>query len=249
LTVARLPAIVAKYADFDGRDLAAIKHIARTIREAGLIPTTKRGSGASPMSDREVANLLLAANGADSPAEAARAVLRLRGLRRVPAPIVQFGARASDDRGAFGDRACDRQPDACWRELAAIGNLGAALGYIIRNAAAIESAIVAELGRGADRSSTAGDWRRRVSATLTIGYACASFEVAADPAYPYFRGVRLDYRRAGYEKRAAEFPPENSYRQRLVRLDFAVILALSRLVGCDDDPDAKTSATAEKRRA
>src|SRR4051812_7681883 len=62
---------------------SALDHIARVVREArpDLIPTTKRGSGASEMTEREAANLLLATNGADVAKDASVAVDRFRSLR------------------------------------------------------------------------------------------------------------------------------------------------------------------------
>ncbi|MBY6262236.1 hypothetical protein EI613_09955 [Azospirillum sp. 412522] len=78
--MARLPALVTALAKFDGRDRAALEHVARAIREAGYIPTTKRGVGAANMTAREAVNLLLAVNGADSVKDAPLAVDRFRSL-------------------------------------------------------------------------------------------------------------------------------------------------------------------------
>jgi len=61
--------------------LATIDHIARVIREADYIPTTKRGSGAAEMTAQEAVNLLLAANGADTPSDGPAAIDRFRSLR------------------------------------------------------------------------------------------------------------------------------------------------------------------------
>lgn len=78
--MAKLPALVSALAECDERDRATLDHIARVIREAGLIPTTKRGGGASEMTVREAANLLIAANASESPKEAAMAVAHYRSL-------------------------------------------------------------------------------------------------------------------------------------------------------------------------
>jgi hypothetical protein len=80
--MAKLPALVTVLAEVDGRDRATVDHYARTIREAGYIPTTKRGSGAAEMTAREAANLLIALCGADAPKEAPLAIDRFRSLRR-----------------------------------------------------------------------------------------------------------------------------------------------------------------------
>ncbi|WP_281805363.1 hypothetical protein [Methylocystis echinoides] len=84
--MAKLPALVDAIAEVDGRDRATIDHVARVIREAGYIPTTKRGSGASEMTAREAANLLLALKGADAPKDGPLAIDRFRSLRQEETP-------------------------------------------------------------------------------------------------------------------------------------------------------------------
>jgi hypothetical protein len=272
----RLPALVAEYAEFDGRDSEILTYVARVIREAGLIPTGKAGWGAPTMSEREVTNLLLGANGADAPAEAARAVVRLRALPlRIPAGG-QF------DPFVVGEPLAPRElwdrhwRDSPWRALAAIERLGDALDWIVRNAEAIERAIVVglrpdvaatlltmdagdaeerravEAGESETLAEIAGDWRRFVAATLTIGDAEASFEIASTVSHPRFPGIRLDYCHAPDAKHAEELPAGNRWRprRRLVEVDFAAILAFSRLVGCQADRDATAPpATTQKRCA
>ena len=88
--LARLPALLDKYQKLDGRDYSVLQNLARTIREAGFIPTTKRGSGASLMSEREVVNLILGVNGSDTAMDAPEAVRRLRGLEPYEAEIPGF---------------------------------------------------------------------------------------------------------------------------------------------------------------
>lgn len=78
--MAKLPALVSALAEVDGREQKTIEHTARVIREAGYIPTTKRGSGAAEMTSREAVNLLLALNGADAPIDAPLAIDRFRSL-------------------------------------------------------------------------------------------------------------------------------------------------------------------------
>ncbi|MCV0384255.1 MAG: hypothetical protein K5799_12550 [Erythrobacter sp.] len=80
--MAKLPSLVTALAEVDGRERKAIDHIARTIREAGYIPTGKRGSGAADMTEREAANFLMALNGADTPKDAPLAIDRFRSLRQ-----------------------------------------------------------------------------------------------------------------------------------------------------------------------
>lgn len=69
----RLPGLVSALAVADNREQATLDHIARVIREAGMIPTTKRGVGASSMTAREAALLLIGANASEAPKDAATA--------------------------------------------------------------------------------------------------------------------------------------------------------------------------------
>ncbi|AWN43433.1 hypothetical protein [Methylobacterium durans] len=80
----KLPGLVKLLAEGDERGEAAIAHIARIIREAGHLPTTKRGRGASDMGVLEAANLLIAANATDVPAKVSEAVETFRNLRQIP---------------------------------------------------------------------------------------------------------------------------------------------------------------------
>jgi hypothetical protein len=79
--MAKLPALISTLSRHDERDRSTLEHIARTIREAGHIPTTKRGIGASGMTTEAAANLFLGLNGCEAPKDAARAVERFRSLR------------------------------------------------------------------------------------------------------------------------------------------------------------------------
>lgn len=80
--MAKLPSLVTALAEMDGRDRQSVEHIGRTIREAGYIPTGKRGSGAAEMTEREAANFIIALNGADTPKECPLAIDRFRSLRQ-----------------------------------------------------------------------------------------------------------------------------------------------------------------------
>ena len=79
----RLPALITEYAKLDGRPRSTIAWYARLAREAGKLPTTKRGLGASHMGVREAVNLILACNGAEDPKEGAGAVDRFRSCKGV----------------------------------------------------------------------------------------------------------------------------------------------------------------------
>jgi hypothetical protein len=89
--MARLPALIDALSACDPRERKSLDHIARVIREAGHIPTTKRGGGAAEMHAREAANFLIAANGAEQPKDAAFAVDRFRTLVRF-APLNNTGS-------------------------------------------------------------------------------------------------------------------------------------------------------------
>jgi hypothetical protein len=267
--LARLPALIDAYAAFDGRDHATIKLIARTIREAGLIPTTKRGSGASTMSEREVVNLLLGANGAEAPVAAPQAVDRLRRLAlRIPEYL-------REDLGLLPEEGSPpillhmaKQylakdfADTPWRDLAHIGHFGDALEWVVRNAASIENDIIKlSASHIAERSAArqkedkriavqigmigsseqAIDWRSCVFVRLTIGHADASFEISS--SIKGFPSIRLDYWRDWTVGQEGNFE-ENLYRRAYVELDFAVILALSKLVRNPSDPAVPERAAA-----
>ncbi|MFZ1428550.1 MAG: hypothetical protein WAS21_17465 [Geminicoccaceae bacterium] len=76
----KLPGLVGALAECDERERATLDHVARVIREAGLIPTTKRGSGAADMTLTAAANLLIAANTGGIPKAAAMTVIQYRTL-------------------------------------------------------------------------------------------------------------------------------------------------------------------------
>lgn len=80
----KLPGLVRLLAEDDERGEPAIAHIARMIREAGHLPTTKRGRGASEMGVLEAANLLIAAHATDVPAKVSETVDTFRKLRQIP---------------------------------------------------------------------------------------------------------------------------------------------------------------------
>jgi hypothetical protein len=110
--MARLPALVSALAEVDGRDRSGLENVARIIREAGHITTTKRGVGASEMTARDVANLFLGANGSDAAKDAPLAVERFRSLRpHIVTP---------------------RDPSLqVFRDIAEAGNFGSALEILI----------------------------------------------------------------------------------------------------------------------
>jgi hypothetical protein len=79
--MAKLPALISALDLTSQRERSTIEHIARVIREAGFIPTTKRGPGASDMGGREATNLLLAVAASDLPKDAPLTVDSLRNMK------------------------------------------------------------------------------------------------------------------------------------------------------------------------
>ncbi len=102
--MATLPTLVTAMAKVDGRDRKSVEHIGRVIREAGYIPTGKRGGGAVAMTKREAANLIIALNGADTPQECPLAIDRFRSL------VQMFAGNANDFQNYFDS--FDNQPEA-----------------------------------------------------------------------------------------------------------------------------------------
>jgi hypothetical protein len=82
--MARLPALVDALDLNDPRGKPTIAHIARLVRSAGLIESTKRGAGGTDMTFADATTLLLAACGDPSPQNAVDSVKNLRSLRPSP---------------------------------------------------------------------------------------------------------------------------------------------------------------------
>ena len=110
--MAKLPALISALSQHDERDRSTLEHVARTIREEGYIPTTKRGAGASGMTTEAAANLFLALNGCDAPKDASRAIERFRSLR-------------------LRERTLHESHHDVLRKIAGAENFGIALEYLI----------------------------------------------------------------------------------------------------------------------
>lgn len=82
--MARLPALIDALAEQDPRGSATIAHIARRVRDAGLIVSNAPGAGAATMTYRDAATLLMAVCGDTSPLGAVAAVERMRTFVPVP---------------------------------------------------------------------------------------------------------------------------------------------------------------------
>jgi len=82
--MARLPALIDTYAQFDERPRKTIEWIARVLREdpKGYIASTKRGVGAAHMSATDAVNLILACSVANEAKDGPSVVERMRAFRR-----------------------------------------------------------------------------------------------------------------------------------------------------------------------
>lgn len=89
----RLPALVDAIASHDRRGRPTIAHVARQVRNEGLIHSTTRGVGAATMTFADATTLLLAVIGDVSPQGAVAAVRKLRELEPAPADAADIAKR------------------------------------------------------------------------------------------------------------------------------------------------------------
>jgi hypothetical protein len=80
--MARFPKLVDALAEVDGRPRGVIDHMAREIREAGLIETTGAGWAAAQMTSLDAAHLVLGVYGSSGRGDAADAARTLSPLRK-----------------------------------------------------------------------------------------------------------------------------------------------------------------------
>ncbi|SDG35453.1 hypothetical protein SAMN05216338_10018 [Bradyrhizobium sp. Rc2d] len=92
-TLAQLVAIISTE---EAIDVERVNALARAIREAGLVRTFGRGRSATQMDERDVANLLIGINVADTARTAPAAVAEYRALR------AKRNQRASEAGSEFG---------------------------------------------------------------------------------------------------------------------------------------------------
>lgn len=85
--MASLPTLVDALAAVDGRGRGVIDHMAREIREAGMIQTTKRGRGSAEMTSLDAAHLILGVYGSDGRGTAAAAAGVFGGLVTFKLPL------------------------------------------------------------------------------------------------------------------------------------------------------------------
>lgn len=90
--MARLPALVDALVAVDGRERVVIDNVARAVREAGFIQTTKRGRGAADMTAADAAALVVGLYGSAGMNDAPRVVDAFsQARRRQPAGLIKSG--------------------------------------------------------------------------------------------------------------------------------------------------------------
>ena len=122
----RLPALISEYARLDGRSRNTIAWYARNAREAGKMPTTKRGRGAAYMGVREAVNLILACNCTEDPKEGANVIEKYRSYE-VSWSLI--GSRRDPELAL--DKELDEIKNSNIREIAMQPNLGKVLEKLI----------------------------------------------------------------------------------------------------------------------
>ena len=151
--MAKLPTLVTALSATDGRERVTLNLIARSVREAGLIATTKRGGGASDMTARDAALLVIAANAVQHPKWAAMAAAQFRTFKQSP-----HGRR--EQGGVFG-------------RLAQADTLGDALAVLIEEAGAINTMFedwVKQFSSGKADVDSVGILRPTLSVTFSPYY-------------------------------------------------------------------------------
>lgn len=132
--MARLPQLVDALTAADGRrDRATIDNIARACRKDGLLPPSLRGHGASPMTVRNAADLLIAVTMPVPRGKAARAAGEFRTLHSTPSKM------------AYYETTTPRSAGSQWlapAQLAEAQTFGEALEFLIEQAEEIGSSLM-----------------------------------------------------------------------------------------------------------
>jgi hypothetical protein len=122
--MATLSQLVTAIATVEGIDAERVAAIARAVREHGLIRTSGRGTSAAQMSEPDAANLLIAANMADTARTAPAAVTQYRALQ-AKRRSSQFGSEL-DELISAAKREC--LADYITKMVALLGTRGHVLG-------------------------------------------------------------------------------------------------------------------------
>jgi len=177
--MARLPALIDALTLCDDRPRGTIDHIARTMREAGLIQTTKRGRGAAEMTARDAAALVLGLYGlADASPDAIAQGQVLADLKR-------FG-RATRKGSPIGEH--DPLPDV----LRPVTTAPTLLDGV---AALIELAPLLRPSTGAREATIAGGFHAALD--LLRPRLSASIQITWRSAAPDLQGITVSYHPTG----------------------------------------------------
>lgn len=203
--MARLPALIDALTLCDDRPRGTIDHVARTLREAGLIQTTKRGRGAAEMTALDAAALLLGLYGlADASPDAIAQVQVLADLKR-------FG-RATRKGSPFGEH--DPLPDVL-RPVTTAARLLDAVAALIELAPLLHPSTGEKDVMPTGRFQAELDLRRpRLSASIQIIWRSEA---------PDRQGITVSYHPAG--RPAGRSPTEEAYAvtTRVMRPVFATL--------------------------
>lgn len=197
--MARLPALIDALTTCDERPRGAIDHVARTLREAGLIQTTKRGRGAAEMTARDAAALLLGLYGlADASPDAIAQVQVLADLKR--------SGKATRNGSPSGEY--DPLPDVLQPVAAAPTLLDAV-------AALIELAPLLDDNVGSKGATITG--RFIASLELRRPRLGASIQITWHSAAPEIQGVGIGFQAAGYRLVRVSAPVAYAVTTRIMR--------------------------------
>lgn len=197
--MARLPALIDALATCDERPRGAIDHVARTLREAGLIQTTKRGRGAAEMTARDAAALVLGLYGlADASPNAIVQVQVLADLKR--------SSKATRNGSPSGEH--DPLPDVL-RPVAAAPTLLDAVAALIELAPLLDDSV------GSKEATITG--RFIASLELRRPRLGASIQITWRSAAPDIQGLGIGFQPAGYRSVRVSAPVAYAVTTRIMR--------------------------------
>ena len=226
--MARLPALVERFADIGHHDRGAVDHVAREIREQNWIQTTKRGRGAAEMTPRDAAALTVALYAAETlpdrlaalPVflEMVRGEQWLMGAIDSPSslePLVQassFGQALEllFEQGSLFELPTDwRLHDASWTGLGHID--------VLRARAPRGPSVVVRLQQIDPRAMISFVWPNRAASVSPVGALVLSY------------GPKLD----AAARKAADESLQATGRRVTVELDATIFKAVHQTLFCE----------------
>jgi len=224
----RLPALITEFARLDGRPRSTIAWYARLAREAGKMPTTKRGQGAAHMGVREAVNLILACNGAEDPKQGANAIERFRSYTPY---LYEVGGKEKEGLDEIEN--CDI------RDIGLEPNLGKALEKLIHRTPSLFKTLNKNSKYRHTKISTKNLFFEIktslfISLSLKEGQTIIRLSEASFYSYdiPHFeKNNTTIYYCDDVEKRLNQmlFGPVTNFRSVEVNLEFGVFLGLAKL--------------------